>query len=774
MSDIYTIDLLIKALNSNRENVAIWAAYHLLSLDDDLLKNYLPGFLKSQFVDIQEAAVARISAGEMEDFTPEVLKLFRESEGQLKYSASNALGILPNDLTKRLLTQWFEQVVQGGQATRLELDNAVYSLLKSDISNFQKVLDCLAELQNESIKSSILLYNLLSFAEESKSLEVVFDYYFLLRDLHSDVDLTYRFLDYFDQIELINWMADNISYGYSIQSIYEQCYALLGENFPVEEKEQLENLNRIFLNSKEVAALEIFEVDLFFNSIFKWLEALSQRYAGDERIQYYLALSGSFCRNSGQFFKSIPKIIEFEYFVLLSLPLQILAENSLNKWLNSPTAHLEDIAKYYNSTLLTGENREKILSLFFSNKAAWSEEQVKIHHATSPIEKGNSKNEILWAFYRDQYLGYDVNWPVIFPNPSYSFKLSEGLAKIYLCNFDLYVSQRNNIAVDYALKLFQLSPEKPVTDVLVRHFDYLVQSHSELLFQTLELLPDPRYIELLCSKYRTDEVEIAQLISFMCEIFEIAVPKKVADDLALDRENQNLNWKKRVRLNCQVCNHTFQYPVEVVFVDEKSVQQKLQLTNDMIWVPQTFSCKNCSSKIEFKLTSYQLEELTQQSVVDQLLKNSPNHKYTKLRQKIVPIEFPQLDQVTYNPDQFNDLVIKKEKDTNIDRGYLTHLYIKQARILKSMMQWQLCLDVLKKSDPMENLRPEWFFLKGLCCFKLSLWKEARDHFSWLVKNISKPEGVEGSYWEQARYFLSEMDSEKSRRSRFTIIEGKKC
>lgn len=774
MSNIYKVDLLLKALHSKRENVAVWGAYHLLALDDDALEKILPDFLRSEFIDIQEAGVARITAGDMDGFTSDILKLFRESEGPLKYSAASALGIAPNDLTKRLLRQWFEYIVQGSQSTRLDLDNAAYALLKADPDYFPKILEHLHTFQDEDIKSSILLYNLLSFSEEGENLNLIFDYYFLLRDLHSDVELTYRFLDYFEQIECINWLSDKISHGYSVQSIYEQCYSLLGETLKDEEKECLENLNRIFDKNRKISSLEPTEVDIFLNSVLTWVKSLAQRFPNDDKILYYQTLSESFCRNSSQFFRSIPKIIDFEYSVLLSLPLQILAEHNLDHWLSDPTSYLNNIANYYNSTLLTSSNREKILTLFFAEKATWSEEQVKIRTAESPLAKGDSKNEILWSFYRDQYLGFDVNWPIIFPNPSYSFKLPEGLSKIYLCNFDHYIKQKNQIAVDYALKLFQLYPVKSITETIIRNFDYLVQNHSELLFQTLELLPDPDYIALLSGKYRKDEVEIAQLISFMCEIFDASLPPQVLIDLSSGEEGENLNWKKRVRLNCNVCSHTFQYPVEVIFINEKAIQQKLPLTNEMIWVPQEFSCKNCSSRIEFQLTQYQLEELSQQSVVDQLLKNAPSYKYTQLRQKIVPIEFPQLNQVVYTPDQFNQLVKRKEEDPTVDPQQLVIMYTKQARILKSMMRWESCLEILKKADPPRALKAEWQFLKGLCCFKLSFWNEARDYFNWLIKNITEPEGVEGSYWEQARYFLSEMDSEKSRRLRFKIIEGKKC
>lgn len=774
MSDIYKIDLLLQALQSKRENVAVWGAYHLLSLEDEALVEILPRFLDSHFIDIQEAAVARITAGELEGFSSEVLKLFRESEGQLKYSAACALGILPNDLTKRLLNQWFEHILKGGQSTRMDLDNATYALLKTDPNSFTKILEGLSSFKEEGDKSSILLYNLLAFAEKDEELDLIFDHYFTLRDLHSDVELTYRFLDYFEQSELVNWLSDNISSGYSIQSIYAQCCKLLGETLDQTEKDHLVSLSQIFEHQNDPDALDENEIYLFLENIEKWVERLAYRFPNDAKLNYYRSLTKGFFRNHDLFLKCIPKIINFETCVLLALPLQILTEHKLSYWLADPTSHLNSIANYYNSTLITSVNREKILKLFFSEKQSWTNEEVKIKKSTPQLPKGESKNQVLWSFYRDHYLGVDINWPVVFPNPSYSFRLPEGLARIYAVNFDYYIDQRNQIAIDYALKLFQLYPLKLVKELIVRNFDYLVQKHSELLFQTLELQPAQEYIPLLSAKYRKDEVEIAQLISFMCEIFGMELPTAVEADLLGREKGENLNWKKRIRLNCNVCDHTFQYPVDVIFIDEKKIQQKIPLSNEMIWVPQKFCCKNCSSKVEFKLTQYQLEELTQQSIVDQLLKNTPNYKNTQLRQKIVPIEFPHFNGMTYTPDQFNHLVKKMEQGDLIGSEELLVLYIKQARILKSMMHWQSCLDVLNKQEPDEKLKPEWFFFKGLCCFKLSLWKEARDYFGWLTKNISETEGVDGTYLEQARYFLSEMDSEKSRRSRFKIIEGKKC
>ena len=773
MESIFNLECLKKALLSKYEIIAVWGAYQILRLDNQVIRSCLGDFIYSPFIDIQDAGLSKIAEIRADEFIPEIIKIFRESEGQVKYSAALVLSKFPNDFSKSLIQRWYERLSNSDQSTQVEFDVSIYAYLKIDHQkNFQHVVKDLIQSQHDSIKSSVLFLNLMSFCESEAEFSTILDQYFILRDINSDAELTFQLVDHFGQMELKNWWGENLLRGYSISSIYEQCYILLGFTENLTDRQYWLELEEAFGESERTRPGIPKDHERFLSVLEKWVEHLLQNTHHQSKLRWVVH---AFNRNRDHFPKTIPKIIELETLFLLTVPLLINLEDAVSRWLRKPAAYVEKIAHYYHSSLLIKEYREEILEMFFPILPDWRPEQLKIKHDYSPLSQEETKNEILWMFLRGELLGYDIPWPSIFPNSDYSKHLGQGLSRVFFYNFDYYVRKEDRVAIDYGLKLFQMYPTKAVIQLIRENFGFLVQKHTETLYQTIEYNPDPVFIDLLLQKYEPGEFEVARLIFIICEIFEHPIPDTILKDLETLNPNdlQLSGIKKSVRLHCKICNNTFQYPVDTIYVDEGAILRMNRLSADSVWVPQTFKCKKCHSALPFILDESQLNEFSLQSRVDRILKTTPQIKGQQFGLKIVLIDFPRFEGVTYSPDYFNNLVHKFEQKDGVESETLQVLLMKQAKLYKTMHAWESCLKILLKIQETEENKEELTFLKGLAHYKLQHFIEARKHFDSVIKENQSHCSESSQKVDQSKYFIKVMDSDTSKRARFKLIKGRK-
>jgi len=778
MMNLFDKELLESALISEYEIVATWGAYQILQLDKEEVKGFIPLFLDSSFSAIQDAGIAGIAELELKNHATDVLKIFRESEGQTKYSAAFALAQFPNDFSRSLIHKWFESHTKGDQSTRMEFEAATYAFLQIDRTvHFPLVLQALEHSQQDAIKSSVLFSYLLMFCENQSEFEEIIDQYFILRDLHSDAEITFQMIEHIGFLELNDWLAENISKGYSISSIFEQCCSLLNYDDDLTYRRFWSEIEEAYGDFDIIRPGAPKDFPRFMNSISKWVEYLLQIYGNRPALTGLVSVVNGFQRNIIQIGSTIPKILEMECHFILTIPIQIMMEMTISDWLKEPKNNLESIARYYNSSLLIKDYREEILWMFFPEEPTWTPDQVKIQKSHSPVSINDQKHEILWSFYREELLSYDIPWPIVFPNPEFSFNLSKGLFIIYFNNFDYYIEKKDRVAIDYALQLFQLHSEKKVIQLLLKHFDYLSDHHNETLYQAIERLPDPLFLDRLISKYQKEEYELTKLIFLICEIFNLAVPKKIDNDLNKLKESEfrGTGIKKPVSLNCKKCDSTFQYPVDLVYLDEGAILRMNKLSPESVWIPQEFYCKKCGTKVPFILDEIQLNEFSLQSRVDRLLKLTPQTIRSQFDHKVVLIDFPRHDAITYTPQAFENLIADYEKSSNADDHQMIVLRIKQAKMYKAMRNWQSCLKALTKikSKPAE-LEIEWYFLMGLANYKLANYAESRGQFDHLVKNLKDnvEESTNQTLLDQSKYFLKILDSADSKRARFKVISGK--
>lgn len=775
---LFTRQQLANCIHSEIEIVAIWGAFQILKLPDDQIIEFLPAFLQSQFGDIQDAGINKIAELKRDEFTADIIRIFRDTNGQLKHTAAYALSCFPNDITKALLHKWFEQLVSSNQATRSEFEAAVYSFVNLNRKeNFPVVLKTLDYAQSDGIRSSVLFTNLLQFCDTESEYREVIDRYFILRDQYSDAELTLHVIESFIFPELREWWASNLSKGYAISSIYKQCYLLLGLDEDLTDRHYW-NLFETALGDSDLLYNHSTEsAKTLIETVLQWVHHLLSNDTQAKKLQRLQWIIEGFHRNELFFSKTIPKIVELEIQLILAIPLSIVLTRAFESWIANPAKHIERIANYYHSTLLIKEHRERILSLFFPELPRWETDQLRITSNESPVLASDNKNDIIWSFYRGELLGYRVPWPTIFPNPDYSLYLAEGLARVYYANFDYFIASEDKVSVDYGLQLFQLRPESKAIGLINENFDYLFQHHTETLCQTIEYLPDPSFLEPLYRHYESGEPEIARLMLLISKVFNLELPEKIQQELSVSKPfGQHLSGvKKSVRLHCPACSSSFQYAVEIIYIDEVSILRLNRLTHESIWVPHGFTCKKCKTEVPFVLDATQLDDLSQQSRVDRILKTTPQSGNYHFGYQTCLIDFPRHHGKIYTPGEFFSLMRQIETETTLSKEELKLLWMKQARLKLAMSLWQDCKVALEKIKTLEKIDEEWMFLMGMVSFKLSQFADARKYFDWVVKKHPEenPQSAFTPFVEKSKWYIKQLNSKQLRKARLKIIPGKK-
>ncbi len=765
----YDLDFLLQALSSAHERVASWGAYQLVLKGG--LDSEIKFFLESPFSAIQEAGMAYMAETGNETFLSEAIGIFRESEGQLKYSAAFCLACFPNDFSKNLLFKWFDQVTQSEHSTRLELEAATYSLLQVDPqAGFDKVFARLRDSGKNIIQASILWQHLLPCIKTQPELDGCMEQYFFLRETYSDTDLTYHLVEQFSHLEVLSWVEKSLDAGYSLKSIYEQCYRLLRKEITPEQRELWQQMQTQALGAKPLGT----PVDAvrLLDLLEKWSMRLVKGEQGHTALIRHLWLMQAFQRHGTSFHSTIPKIMQTELLLLLSLPLVMLLESRFRQWLERPQDAFSTIANYYHSPLLSAEHCQRLLQLFFPHPPPATPEQYRIKKPLDDFRPNMSRPEILWALFRGDLGGYDVDWPKHFPNPYAQANLPPLLLEFYLANFEHYLAKRDLVAVDYALQLFQRFSDPRIRELCHRHFDDLINHHGEMFSQLLETHPDVDLIPRMRERFLEGEQDLAPLIEFTCRLFKRPLPPEVAKHLEqVPRPSDGP--KKSLRLFCPNCKKTFPYHAEEIVLDMGALQRGNLLTNQSLWVEKQFHCKKCSQLLPLELDDLQLAELAQQSRIESMLNLKLGSHAQPLGHRLVLLDFPRLQGIAYNPRDFAALVAQAEAQSQ-DRESLSRLQMQLAKLYYGMGRWTKLIQLLRDFEPFPTQAADMNFYLGQAYLKIGRFAEARPCFEFLVKTYENlGDSHEFPYLEKARYWLKTLDTYSVKRARFQVIEGRK-
>ncbi len=771
-SDPYPLELLLHALHSGHERVAIWGAYQLAR--QGMMGRHLEDFLQSSFATIQEAGMSFMSENNDNRLLSEVVGIFRESEGQLKHAAGLCLASFPNDFSKNLLTRWFDQTLNDEHATRLELESATRAVLRADPQGgFQRLAHRLKESLSNLVQASVILRHLLPAVRTQQDLDECIDDYFALREAFSDTELTHRLIEAFGQFRLLSWLDQSLSAGYSLISIYEQFYLLFGREVVPEVKALWVELQQEAVELSKVGSLKPKNPGLFLELLLKWLNRLLKEESQDLSLLKKYWLVQAFLQHAAKMKKGIPKILEMETNLLLGLPLILVKESSFKRWHATPSRYFSSISNYYHSPLLTQEHCEQLLELFFPELPSIEPKDLVITKALDRYREKVERPEILWSLFRGELFGYEVDWPRFFPNPYLYSNLPALLVEIYLVNFEYYLRKKNVVAIDYALQLFQRVPSQRVREISVKYFNELINHHVEMFTQLLEYHPEPDLIPSLLARFREGETSLAPSLEFLCVLYDQPLPQNVAQEV--DRSHESGEGPKRgLRLYCRQCQSSFPYYADELFIDVGALQRTKRLISKDLWAKRAFVCKKCDSPVPLELDEIQLEELARQSRVESLFNLKLSSTPNPLGHRIHLLDFPRYQGKTYNPAQFIALV-KELEGKNLEEQEQKWLWMKLAQLYRSMSQWEEMIQLLERFEPLHSQAVEWAFFMGQGRMKQGKFNEARPYFERLAKGYPHmpSESAEYSYIEKARYWLKSLDSYAVKRARFQVFGGKK-
>lgn len=72
---------LLQAIKSKIEIIAVWGAYQILQLEDSEIEAFLPAFLSSRFVDIQDAGITSIAELGLKTHSADIIRFFEKPRG---------------------------------------------------------------------------------------------------------------------------------------------------------------------------------------------------------------------------------------------------------------------------------------------------------------------------------------------------------------------------------------------------------------------------------------------------------------------------------------------------------------------------------------------------------------------------------------------------------------------------------------------------------------------------------------------------------------------
>ena len=769
----YSKEFYLKAFRSGHERVAIWGAYQLLrhfSLQDEikeLIESSIPG--------VQEAGLAYMAEEGDDRFLSEVVGIFRESEGQLKHAAAHCLAQFPNDFSKNLIQRWFEQVKGDEHATPMELQAATATFLQAaPQQGFERLLEDREVALEHIILGSAYFQFLLPLARTEKDINACMDFYFQLRDRYSDTEVTGQLMNVFGHEEVAEWLDQSLTGSYSLKSIYEQCFLLFERNISLDLREIWRTLEEEALKFSRGGMPSPKNVKILLRQLELWINRLVKEEPESSMQLKRLWLVQAFILHQDEMMEGIPRIMEMETGLLLSIPLAIALETSFTRWVKNPNRHLSVIANYYHSPLLTQSYCEDLLEMFFPHLPQWEAKDLVITKQMNEFRPDLSRPEILWALFRGELLGVEVDWPRLFPNP-YTFEhLPTLLLEIYLANFDYYLKKGDLVAIDYALQLFQEFGDPRIHQLCLDYFEPLVNHHVEMFSQLIEYQPHPDLLPLLIERFEGGEKELGRTIEFISIIFELEVAEEVTQALVKSLENKE-GPKRSLRIHCPACKTSFPYYAEKIYLDIGALQRTKHLTSQGIWVEESFSCKKCGESLPLELDLLQLEELARQSRIESLFNLKLGGMPSPLGHRICLIEFPRFQGESYSPRVFEALVEQIQKEKSLPLGETKWVLMKLAKMYRAMGRWSEMLEVLEGFGPLHSQEVEWNFFMGQGYFKQGDFNQARPYFEKLGRNHKHmpAESPEYPYLEKARYWLKSLDSYSVKRARFQLFQGKK-
>jgi hypothetical protein len=756
--DYLALDFLMERVESGVEQVRMWAAYHLLDRWPHECERFVDRLWRSPTIEIRDSAVTLIGRYRLERFAFPLLRVFLSNEGGLGAAAAQALGRLGYEPAAKLLVNRFEAVLADAGTNALELEALAESLLMFDNRTYWPLLHArLAGCQQNHATFSTLFRLLCRHVESAQQLRQLAQAYREPREVFHDVHLTQHLVALAGRPSLSRYLQMRLNGGYPLNTIYQECLHAMGA--APEDDEAQGWLQELAACRNSRQGMERF---------LPLATRLIQRLAPDPALaEGYLAfLEG--CRTwVPRWEEAVLKVREAEYHLLLSLPLAAALSRVERACLAQPVQEALRIMHIYQSPLLSPEFMAEVLSLVSRHM-----QQAGVPGAAAvPWQHGaagwhtDEEKDALWRLFTRQLDTVDYPFEQVLPQPWALAVpgLMERLARALAQRLGHYLATGRTQAVDYCLEVFRRSHEEPPVELLLHHFDALINRHYHAFVELMTHLPDPRFLAGLLRHYREGEDGLLRLIRFICDVHGRPYPQP-----ARGEGGEGPAGLAAPRLACPRCGGTYHYTLETLYVDEERIEQRQVPQARDLWAPQAIQCKQCGAAVPFDPEPRFLGDLFAELLASRLHAGSAAEAGLLKHVHLIP--FPVLDGKTMNPAEFllraqarlaqcaepgqEAPVLAELGKFHLEVGNLREAKQAFARILAGPVRYPLALYYL-----------------GVIAFQEKNLYEARVHFSRLIEGYSREEfdNALDNPIDMAQHYLKLLEKREFKRSHFHLL-----
>ena len=751
-----TKPFLQERLTDPNEQVRMWAAFQLVERWQDHAEQYVERMWNAGRPEIVESAIHLVAKYRLHQFAFPVLRVFDSEDSGLRNAAALALGQLHYEPAVKPLHEWSESIFATPEVNLLELEAAVKSLLLLDNWRYWDLFH--ARLQENQQNHSVfsVLFNALALeADNEEQAERISRSYRVPREIFHDYHLAQNLTDVFGRPGLNRYIQARLNGGYTLPTVYQEAIRAMGFDATTPELRAL--IEQLGECDKTQQGLE-----KFLPVAQALIDQLAPNEAESPQLKAFLRGSAAWIKDWEE---AILKVREVEYHMLVSLPLVAVLARAERECLEDPVGEVERMSAIYQSPLLSPPFMTQVINLLTSLEGG----PIIARLGNGPLSGWlrDEEKDGIWKLVTGQLSDVDYPFEQVLPQP-WEFRnpeILEKLAALLAQRFPHYVTQARQEAVDYSLEVFRRVGTPDLVMLVNNHFDALFSRHNAGFMDFINHVPDHRFLEPLLGYFREDELELGNLITFLCDVHRIPWPKVLRDTKEVEGEKR---VSAMVRLKCTTCESTFQYKLESLYVNEECVEQRQIPQPKDLWSPTTFACKQCGDEIPFEPEPLYLQELYAELLAARML-HLTNPEESRLNH-IHLIPFPVLWGKTCNPNRFlreveSTLAQKDEPAEQVP--YLMELgkfYLEVGKLSEAKQAFQKV-----QAGPVNY--PLTLYYLGIIAFQEKNPYEARVYFSRLVSTSEREEfkiEVDNPV-DMAQHYLKLLEKRDFMRSHFRLV-----
>jgi hypothetical protein len=749
---------LLERLSDRNDQVKMWAAYQLVDRWEREAEQFLEHMWNASLPEIRESAIHLIAKYRFHQYAFPLLRIFNSGEGGLRAAAGLALGHLAYQPAGRPLEQWVRREFNSPEANLPELEAGVESLLLLDNRSYWGEYHALLHecLQNHSL-FSILFKTLALHAETPEQVERIARTYKTAREVFHDFYLCHSMVEMVGRPNLSRFLQSRLNGRYSLPAAYQEALQVLGVD--VSDPELRNLLDGLARCTRSQHGLE-----QFLPIAGELIDRLAPDAPNAPLVKAFLKGCAGWVKCWDE---AVLKVREVEYHLLLSLPLVAVIGQAEQECLADPAGEAMRIIRIYQSPLLSHPFMVRVLDLLSSREG----EPVVAELRGGPLSGWlrDEEKDALWKLMTRQLEGVDYPFEQILPEP-WQYRnpvILEHLVEVLRERFPQYLASGRGQAVDYCLEVFRRDGCQDLLHLLLDRFDTLINRHYHGFLEVMTHLPDERFLPLLLRHHREGEFEIERLIRFICDVHHKPLPQVL--QRAPEKQPQG-KLPATVRLMCLSCSLAYQYPLDVLYVDEERIEQRQIPTPQDLWTPHPPACKNCGAEVPLEPEPAFLGDLFTELLAARILHG--NHQEQPGLSHIRLIPFPVLHGKTCPPAAFLQKV-EEVLSTSRDPEEATPYLLERGKFYLEIGDLESARQSFlnAQAGPVKSVLALYYL--GIIAFQEKNPYDARVYFSRLVSSASREEFASelDNPVDMAQHYLKLLEKRDFKRSHFRIISS---